>query len=87
MDCFLEFLILVIKSGIVFYFIIYYIYILLLIRKYLRISIRTLYRTPANCILTLILISINQFLNIVYFTKKNGIFRKKFSKINLSSFN
>jgi len=74
MDCFLEFLVLVIKSGIAFYLIIYSIYMLLLLRKYLRITVRTLYRTPTNCILTLILISINQFLNIIYFTKKKWYF-------------
>jgi len=73
-DCFLELLLLVIKSGIVFYLIIYLIYMVLLFRKYLRITVRTLYRTPVNCILTLILISINQFLNIMYFTKKKWYF-------------
>ena len=74
MDCFLEFLALVAKSGIAFYLIVYSIYVLLLIRKYLRIFVRILYITPANCILTLILISINQFLNIIYFTKKKWYF-------------
>merc|ERR1712151_1090276 len=50
--------------------IVYFIYILLLIRKYFRLTVKTLYRTPSNCISTLILININQLINIIYFTKK-----------------
>merc|ERR1712072_1424179 len=60
-------------------------------------GVRILYRTPTNCILTLILISINQFLNIIYFTKKKMVFLEKNSQksiyqvlnnfIGLSSFN
>merc|ERR1712159_595304 len=60
-DCFSEFLLLVTKSGIAFYLIIYFIYILLLIRKYFLLTVRTLYRTPTNCILTLIL---NNFIGL-----------------------
>ena len=74
MDCFSEFLLLVTKSGIAFYLIIYFIYILLLIRKYFLLTVRTLYRTPTNCILTLILININQLLNIINFTQKKWYF-------------
>jgi len=69
-DCFLEFLILVIKSSIAFYLIVYFIYIILFIRKIIRLSLRMVYRTPSNCILTLILIGLNQLLNM-FNSKKN----------------
>merc|ERR1711953_312830 len=80
MDCFFEFLLLVTKSGITFYLIVYFIYILLLIHKYFRLTVKTLYRTPSNCILTLILININQLTNIIYFTKKKMVFLEKNSQ-------
>merc|ERR1712100_852496 len=43
-NCFSEFLILVIKSGITFYLIIYSIYILLFLRKQTRIIIKLIYK-------------------------------------------
>jgi len=77
-DCFSEFLVLIIKSGIIFYLIVYFIYLILFLRKILRLSIKMLYLTPVNCIPTLFLIFINCILNIFNSKKKkNGIFRKK----------
>merc|ERR1712187_251848 len=64
--CFLEFLLLIIKSGITFYLI----YLILFLRKILRLSIKMLYLTPVNCIPTLFLICINCILNIFNSKKK-----------------
>jgi len=69
-NCFLEFLILVIKSGITFYLIVYFIYITLYTRKLIRISIRTLRILPSNCTLTAILYGVNELLN--FFKKKKN---------------
>merc|ERR1712224_751109 len=63
-----EFLILVIKSGITFYLIVYFIYITLYTRKLIRISIRILRILPSNCTLTAILYGFNELLN--FFKKK-----------------
>merc|ERR1711904_38117 len=73
---FLEFIILVTKSLIAFYLIVYFIYMLLFIRKLLRITKRLLYRNSLSFILILFVIFINQFLNKLFNSKKkNGIFR------------
>merc|ERR1712032_1344654 len=76
-NCFFEFLILVIKSGITFYLIIYFIYMVLFIRKHIRMTVRLIYRTPSKLRPLLFIIGINQFLNIIFNfnSKKNGIFR------------
>ena len=73
-NCFLEFLILVIKSGIAFYLIIYFIYILLFMRKIVRVCFKIIKRTPVRCLPTLLLIVINQLINILYSTKKKWYF-------------
>jgi len=73
-NCFLEFLVLVIKSGIAFYLIIYFIYILLFMRKIIRVSFKIIRRTPIKCLPTLLIIVINQFINILYSTKKKWYF-------------
>jgi len=73
-NCFLEFLTLVIKSGIAFYLIIYFIYIVLFIRKHIRITIRLIYKTPTNILPILLIIGINNFLNIILNSKKKWYF-------------
>merc|ERR1712025_1263907 len=73
-NCFLEFLVLVTKSGIAFYLIIYFIYILLFMRKIIRVSFKIIRRTPIKCLPTLLIIVINQFINILYSTKKKWYF-------------
>jgi len=65
-NCFLEFLILVIKSGIAFYLIVYFIYMVLFIRKHIRMTVRLIYRTPSKLRPLLFIIGINQFLNIIF---------------------
>ena len=70
---FLEFLTLVTKSGIAFYLIIYFIYILLFMRKIIRVSFKVIRSNSVRCLLILLLISINESINILYSTKKNGI--------------
>jgi len=73
-NCFLEFLILVTKSVIAFYLIIYFIYILLFMRKIIRVSFKIIRRTPIKYLPTLLLIFINQLINISYCTKKKWYF-------------
>jgi len=65
-NCFLEFLTLVIKSGIAFYLIVYFIYMVLFIRKHIRMTVRLIYRTPSKLRPLLFVIGINQFLNIIF---------------------
>jgi hypothetical protein len=73
-NCFLEVLILVIKSAIAFYLIVYFIYMVLFIRKLLRISIRFVYKNSLSFILILFIVYINQFLNILFNSKKEWYF-------------
>jgi len=73
-NCFLEFLILLIKSGIVFYLLIYFIYIILFIRKQVRILITGIYKTPKNLFPILVIIGINQLLNHLFNSKKKWYF-------------
>jgi hypothetical protein len=70
-NCFLDLLILLFKSGIAFYLIVHLIYITLYARKLIRICLKRVYRTPSNCILTLIIITLNYLLNIFNPKKKN----------------
>merc|ERR1739848_910463 len=69
-NCFLEFLTLVIKSGIAFYLIIYFIYIVLFIRKHIRMTIRLIYKTPTNVLLILLII-LNSKKKMVFLDKKS----------------
>ena len=73
-NCFFEFLTLVIKSGITFYLIIYFTYMALLLRKQIRMAIKLIYKTPTNALLTLLVIGINYFLNIIFNSKKKWYF-------------
>jgi len=63
-NCFLEFLILVIKSAIALYLIAYFIYMFLLLRKILRLSFKMFRRTPFHCMPTLIIFAVNAILNM-----------------------
>jgi len=74
-NCFLDFILLCIKSGIYFYLIIYFIYIVFFIKKNIRITSRFIFNIPKNLIPILLIININRFLNIIFNSKKNGIFR------------
>jgi len=74
-NCFLEFLLLCLKSGIFFYLITYFIYMLFFIKKHIVITIRFLKILPKNLIPTVLIININNFLNIIFNSKKNGIFK------------
>jgi len=49
-NCFIEFLILLVKSGIIFYLIVYFIYIVFFLRKYIRIFIKIIYYKPLKLI-------------------------------------
>jgi len=68
-NCFLELIILVIKSAISFYLIVYFIYMILFLRKIIRLSFRMLVRTPLHGIPTLIIYAVNAILNM--FNPKN----------------
>ena len=68
-DCFLDLIILILKSSITFYLIVYFIYMILFMRKIIKISIKLLRITPFNCIPILILLILNDLLNILK-TKK-----------------
>ena len=68
-DCFLDLIILIFKSSITFYLIVYFIYMILFMRKIIKISIKLLRVTPSNCIPTLILLILNDLLNMLK-TKK-----------------
>lgn len=69
-NCFLEFLLLCLKSGIFFYLITYFIYMLFFIKKHIVITIRFLKILPKNLIPTVLIININNFLNIIFNSKK-----------------
>jgi len=58
-NCFFEFLFLLIKGFIAFYIIVDLIYIILFIRKYIKISLKL----PCNLVLTIFLIYFNMALN------------------------
>merc|ERR1712139_525758 len=60
-NCFSEFILLCIKSGISFYLIIYFIYMVFFIKKNIRITSRFIFK-------------INQFLNIIFNSKKKWYF-------------
>jgi len=62
-DCFLDLIILIFKSSITFYLIVYFIYMILFMRKIIKISIKLLRVTPSNCIPILILLTLNDLLN------------------------
>merc|ERR1712222_2854 len=73
-NCFLDFILLCIKSGISFYLITYSIYIVFFIKKYIRIASRFILNIPKNLIPILLIININQFLNIIFNSKKKWYF-------------
>jgi len=73
-NCFLEFIELVIKSGIAFYLIVSLIYLILFIRKHLIDSIRFLKKAPINSYPTVFIMVINFYLNIIFNTKKKWYF-------------
>jgi len=73
-SCFSEFLVLFIKSGITFYLIIYFIYIIFFIKKNIRLVSCFLFNIPKNLIPILLIININQFLNIIFNSKKKWYF-------------
>jgi len=62
-NCFLEFLYLILKALIAFYLIIWFIYIILLLRKYIYISIKIYKRLCITFIMILVLINFNSKLN------------------------
>jgi len=68
-DCFFDLMVLIIKSSITFYLIVYFIYMILFIRKIIKINIKLLRVTPSNCIPIFILLILNDLLNILK-TKK-----------------
>merc|ERR1711939_342064 len=57
-----------------FYLIIYLIYIVFFIKKNIRITIRFILNIPKNLIPILLIININQFLNIIFNSKKKWYF-------------
>ena len=63
-DYFFDLIILIFKSSITFYLIVYFIYMILFMRKIIKISINILRVTPTNCIHILILLILNDILNI-----------------------
>merc|ERR1712210_153524 len=65
------------KSGISFYLIIYFIYIVFFIKKNIRITSRFIFNTPKNLIPILLIININQFLNVIFNSKKKMVFLDK----------
>jgi len=70
-NCFLELVILLIKSGIAFYLIIYFIYLILLVRKYICLFYKyRKYTLSIKYIPILIIIMFNNFLNILFNFKK-----------------
>merc|ERR1712019_38694 len=69
-NCFFDFISLCIKSGIAFYLITYFIYIVFFIKKNIRITSRFIINIPKNLIPILLIININQFLNIIFNSKK-----------------
>jgi hypothetical protein len=70
-NCFLELVILLIKSGIAFYLIIYLIYLILLTRKYVCLFYKyRKYTLSIKYIPILIIIMFNNFLNILFNFKK-----------------
>jgi hypothetical protein len=71
---FLELLWLFIKSGITFYLIISLIYLILFIRKHLRINLKFLFRVPIKYYPILFIIIINFFFNIIFCSKKKWYF-------------
>lgn len=71
---FLEFLLLFIKSGISFYLIIYFIYVVFFIKKKICIITRFIFHIPKNLISILLIININNFLNIIFNSKKKWYF-------------
>lgn len=73
-NCFLEFLLLFIKSGISFYLIIYFIYVIFFIKKNICFVIRFIFNIPKNLISILLIININKFLNIIFNSKKKWYF-------------
>merc|ERR1712224_824689 len=73
-NCFLDFILLCIKSGIYFYLIIYFIYIVFFIKKNIRITSRFIFNIPKNLIPILLIININRFLNIIFNSKKKWYF-------------
>jgi len=73
-NCFLDFISLCIKSGITFYLITYFIYIVFFIKKNIRITSRFIINIPKNLIPILLIININQFLNIIFNSKKKWYF-------------
>lgn len=73
-NCFLDFILLCIKSGISFYLIIYFIYVVFFIKKNIRITSRFIFNIPKNLIPILVIININQFLNVIFNSKKKWYF-------------
>jgi len=70
-NCLLELVILLIKSGITFYLIVYFIYLILLIRKYICLFYKyRKYTLSIKYIPILIIIMFNNFLNILFNFKK-----------------
>merc|ERR1711862_854729 len=61
------------KSGIAFYLITYFIYIVFFIKKNIRIASRFIVNIPKNLIPILLIININQFLNIIVYQVLNEI--------------
>ena len=70
-NCFIEFIVLVTKSGIAFYLIVYFIYMVLFFKKHIRKFIKTIYRTPIKLLPTLTIIFINHnILNTLFNNSK-----------------
>jgi len=63
-NCFIEFLLLLLKSLFTFYVILDFIYIIFLIRKYVRFFIRLYYYLSFNLFYIFLLISVNNILNM-----------------------
>merc|ERR1739849_60938 len=85
---FLELVILLIKSGITFYLIVYFIYLILLLRKYLCLFYKyRKYTLSIKYIPILIIIMFNNFLNILFNFTKKKIYQVLTHIVGLSSSN
>merc|ERR1712230_229638 len=86
-NCLLELVILLIKSGITFYLIVYFIYLILLIRKYICLFYKyRKYTLSIKYIPILLIIMFNNFLNILFNFKKK-IYQVLTNIVGLSSSN
>lgn len=65
-NCFIDFISLLIKSGTIFYLLIYFIYILFFLRKYIYIYVKMIKQNPLRFSLILIIIFINKILNKIF---------------------